>query len=277
MDMATTPAGAPDADATRGMDLDELVFVDTCEQTGQFNMDFDVHRAEQVDAGEAPPMLRVYNWKPWCISLGRYQKIEEIDEAATAAAGYGIVRRPTGGRAILHAEELTYSVVMPSQDRGIMEVYRLISEALTAGLQQLVPEIDIAKSQPNFQKLYKEAGSIPCFSSSARYEIEFGGKKLVGSAQRRIGGAVLQHGSILIGEAHLALADCLAVSEEVREQLRQDMRAHTTTLQAILGRPVHRNEVRDALIEGFRRAWGVRISISSENEYISATESREHI
>ncbi|MBR9974780.1 MAG: lipoate--protein ligase family protein [Bacteroidetes bacterium] len=275
MDMNMTPAGAPDTGAPRGMDLDELVFVDTGEQTGAFNMDFDVHRAEQVDAGAAPPMLRVYNWKPWCISLGRYQKIEEIDQSATSAAGYDIVRRPTGGRAILHAEELTYSVVMPSQDRGIMEVYRLISEALTAGLQQLVPEIDIAKSQPNFQKLYKEAGSIPCFSSSARYEIEYGGKKLVGSAQRRIGGTVLQHGSILIGEAHLALADFLAVSGDVQEQLRHDMRAHTTTLQEVLGRQVFRNEVRDALIEGFRRAWGVRISISTENEYISATESRE--
>ena len=259
----------------RGMELDELVFIDTGEQTGAFNMDFDVRRAELVDAGAAPPMLRVYNWKPWCISLGRHQKIEEIDQDATAAAGYGIVRRPTGGRAILHAEELTYSVVMPSQERGIMEVYRLISEALTAGLQLLVPEIDIAKSQPNFQKLYREAGSIPCFSSSARYEIEFGGKKLVGSAQRRIGSAVLQHGSILIGEAHLGLADYLAVSDEVREQLRHDMRAHTTTLQEILGKPVHRNEVRDALIEGFRRAWGVSISISPENEYISLTESRE--
>lgn len=239
--------------------LERMEFVDTGENTGAFNMDFDVRRAEAVDAGTAGAMLRVYNWKPWCISLGRHQDIAEIDEAATAAAGYGIVRRPTGGRAILHAEELTYSVVMPSEERGIMEVYRLISEALTAGLQILVPEIDIARAQPNFQKLYREPGSIPCFSSSARYEIEYGGKKLVGSAQRRIGSAVLQHGSILIGEAHLALADFLAVEGDVREQLRHDMRAHTITLQEILGRPVHRDEVRDAIIEGFRRAWGVEI------------------
>lgn len=253
--------------------LERLEFVDSGEQSGAFNMDFDVRRAELVDAHEAAPMLRVYNWKPWCISLGRHQHIEEIDQERTAAAGYDIVRRPTGGRAILHAEELTYSVVMPSEDRGIMDVYRQISEALTAGLQSLVPEIDIAKSQPNFQKLYREAGSIPCFSSSARYEIEFDGKKLVGSAQRRIGSTVLQHGSILIGEAHLALADYLAVSEEVREQLRQDMRAHTVTLQEILGRPVHRDEVRDALIEGFTRSWGVNVSISREYEYISNRES----
>lgn len=253
--------------------LESLEFVDTGEQSGAFNMDFDLRRAELVDAREAAPMLRVYNWKPWCISLGRHQKIEEIDLERTAAAGYEVVRRPTGGRAILHAEELTYSVVMPSEDRGIMDVYRQISEALTAGLQLLVPDIDIAKAQPNFQKLYREAGSIPCFSSSARYEIEFGGKKLVGSAQRRIGSTVLQHGSILIGAAHLALADFLAVSEDVREQLRHDMRSHTVTLEAILGKPVHRDEVRDALIEGFRHSWGVNVSISREYEYISTPVS----
>ncbi|MDX9759049.1 MAG: lipoate--protein ligase family protein [Bacteroidota bacterium] len=239
----------------------QMEFIDTGEHSGAFNMEFDVRRAEQVDAGKAGPMLRVYHWKPWCISLGRHQEVTEIDTAATGAAGYEIVRRPTGGRAILHAEELTYSVVMPSEDRGIMEVYRLISEALTAGLQLLVPDIDIAKSQPNFQKLYKEAGSIPCFSSSARYEIEFGGRKLVGSAQRRIGSAVLQHGSILIGDAHLSLADFLAVDDAVREQLRHDMRAHTVTLQEILGRPVRREEVREALIEGFRRSWNVTVQM----------------
>jgi lipoate-protein ligase A len=253
--------------------LERLEFVDTGERSGAFNMDFDLRRAELVDAHESSPMLRVYDWKPWCISLGRHQNIEEIDQERTAAAGYDIVRRPTGGRAILHAEELTYSVVMPSEDRGIMDVYRRISEALTAGLQLLVPDIDIAKSQPNFQKLYREAGSIPCFSSSARYEIEFGGKKLVGSAQRRIGSTVLQHGSILIGEAHLALADYLAVSEDVRAQLRQDMRSHTVTLQQIMGRPVHRDEVRDALIEGFTRSWGINVSISHDYEYISTPES----
>ncbi len=84
---------------------------------------------------------------------------------------------------------------------------------------------------------------------------------------------MLQHGSILIGEAHLALADYLAVSENVREQLRQDMRGHTITLQDILGRLVHRDEVRNALIEGFRRSWGADVSISHEYEYISTPVS----
>ncbi|MCB2205143.1 lipoate--protein ligase family protein [bacterium] len=252
----------------------KFVFLDTGEHDGAWNMQFDLQRAEALDAGDAAPMLRVYNWRPWCISLGRHQKEEEIDRNRTDADTIGIVRRPTGGRAILHAEELTYSIVMPSEDRGVMEVYRLISEALTAGLKLLVPEIDIAKSQPNFQKLYREPGSIPCFSSSARYEIEFGGKKLVGSAQRRIGSAVLQHGSILIGDAHLRLADYLAVSDDVREQLRQDMLAHTITLQDIMQRPVSRDEVRDAIKAGFEQAWGLHFSTLPDNEYIHSEDEQ---
>ena len=155
-------------------------------------------------------------------------------------------------------------------------MYRQISAALTAGLKLLVPEIDIAKTQPNFQKLYREAGSIPCFSSSARYEVEFGGKKLVGSAQRRIGSTVLQHGSVLIGDAHLDLADYLAVDENVREQLRHDMRKHTISLQDILQRPVTREEAGNAIRMGFEHAWGVDFSTLHDNEYIhSESEKRK--
>ncbi|MDT8325726.1 MAG: hypothetical protein RRA94_16545, partial [Bacteroidota bacterium] len=82
-------------------------FLDTGAHDGAWNMDYDLHRAEALDAGRAAPMLRVYHWHPWCISLGRHQKDEEIDHARTTADGIGVVRRPTGGRAILHAEELT--------------------------------------------------------------------------------------------------------------------------------------------------------------------------
>ncbi len=247
--------------------------IDTGAHDGAWNMAFDVARAEAVDAGTAAPMLRFYTWQPWCISLGRHQKENEINTDRTTFDDIGLVRRPTGGRAILHAEELTYSVVMPSDGRGIMEVYRDIASALTAGLQLLVPGIDIAKSQPDFQKLYREAGSIPCFSSSARYEIEFEGRKLVGSAQRRIGSAVLQHGSMLIGEAHLRLADYLAVTEDIREQLRQDMLRHTITLNEVLQRPLSVAELRDAIIAGFRDNWGTHGISFRDIEYISSETS----
>jgi lipoate-protein ligase A len=252
---------------------DGFSFVDTDAHDGAWNMAFDIARAEAVDAGSAPPMLRVYRWAPWCISLGRHQSEEDIDTARAQREGIGIVRRPTGGRAILHAEELTYSVVMPSEGRGIMEVYKLISEALAEGLRAFVPEIEMAKSQPDFQKLYKEAGSIPCFSSSARYEIEFDGRKLVGSAQRRIGSTVLQHGSVLIGPAHLDLAEYLAVDNATRADIRADMLRHTVTLREVTGRDVTFEEVRDALRSGFEKCWGLRFSPDHGNDYISIRAS----
>jgi len=254
-----------------------LEFIDTGAQTGEWNMRFDLERAEALDNGNAVPMVRVYRWKPWCISLGRFQNENDIDAALAKRDGIDIVRRPTGGRAILHAEELTYSVVMPSENRSIMDVYKTISEALSLGLNYIVPNISMAKSQPDFQKLYREAGSIPCFSSSARYEIEHGGRKLVGSAQRRIGSTVLQHGSILIGNAHLHLSDYLTVSEETRAQLKQDMLNHTVTLNEIAGRNVSYHELTDALRNGIQTAWDMSFTELGKNPYISSREKQEAI
>lgn len=243
----------------------EFEFIDSGAHDGDWNMRFDVARAEALAAGTAQPMLRVYRWEPWCISLGRHQAEDDIDGAALLAAGYTMVRRPTGGRAILHAEELTYSVVIPSEGRGVMEVYRLISDALAESLRPLLPGIDMAKAQPDFQRLYKEPGGIPCFSSSARYEIEYGGRKLVGSAQRRFGSAVLQHGSILLGPAHLRLADFLALPAGERELIRRDMERHTVTAADILGREVGYGEVVPLLREGFARAWDLQLRVSGES------------
>ena len=245
-------------------------FLDTGSMSGQFNMDFDVDTARAVSAGTASPMIRVYGWTPWCISIGRHQQERDIDLERAAGDGFDIVRRPTGGRAILHAEELTYSVIMPHHGRGILEIYKRISEALVTGLNLLVPGIEMAKSQPDFQKLYKEPGSIPCFSSSARYEIEFNGKKLVGSAQRRIGNAVLQHGSILLGDAHLKLADYLALEDESRESIRQDMTRHTIALEHIAGRAVSFSELAQCLKQGFEENWMTSLTIVHKNAYIAA-------
>jgi lipoate-protein ligase A len=154
-----------------------------------------------------------------------------------------------------------------------MEVYKHISEALAEGLRAFVPDIEMAKSQPDFQKLYREAGSIPCFSSSARYEIEFGGRKLVGSAQRRIGSTVLQHGSILIGAAHLDLSKYLALDTAARADIRTDMLHHTVTLREVTGGDVTFDEVRDALRAGFEKCWDVRFSPDDGNDYISGPVS----
>jgi lipoate-protein ligase A len=235
---------------------------------GEQNMAADEAMARALADGRGKPSLRLYRWNPWAISLGHHQSAGDIDEERCAADGIDVVQRPTGGRAILHAEELTYCVVMPAGRRSILDAYNDISAALVEGLRIFGIETSLQKSQPKFSDEYRDPTSVSCFSSSARYEIEVDGKKLVGSAQRRISGSsqevVLQHGSILCGPAHLRLAGYLRLKNPaLRARAAESLRRHTTDLGAILGRPVDRDLLAGAVGEGFEKAWGIRFEAAS--------------
>jgi lipoate-protein ligase A len=237
-------------------------FIDSGEQTGAFNMALDESLARALAACEGIPSLRLFRWKPWAISVGYNQAAEELDAPRCAADGIDIVRRPTGGRAILHAEELTYSVVMPAGRKSVLQVYNEISAALVCGLALYGVEVALQKSQPDFGKEYRSPSSIPCFASSARYEIEWRGRKLVGSAQRRFSGpggdVVLQHGSILCGDAHLRLADYLAAPvAEVRGRILATLRERTADLRMITGGPVDMEYLGECIRRGFEEARGL--------------------
>jgi len=215
--------------------------------------------AEKLQRAEILPTLRLYAWKPWAVSLGYNQSEKDINRRKCEEYGFDIVRRPTGGRAILHANELTYSVVMLADGKGITETYSLISKALVAGLSTICPEISYESSQPNFASLYKRQESIPCFSASARYEVQIGGKKNVGSAQRRFSlpnlpEVVLQHGSILLGPEHKLLAEILNVeSEEIKKKIVQDIEMKTIDLSTALHRRVLFDETAAAVRLGFEQ------------------------
>lgn len=232
-------------------------FLNTGLNTGAFNMEFDMELATRLQHGAILPTLRLYGWKPWALSLGYNQSDNDIDLKKCSELGIDVVRRPTGGRAILHSNELTYSVVMPAAGRGITEIYSLISSALVAGLSTIASEISYETSQPNFQALYKRQESIPCFSASARFEVQVKGKKVVGSAQRRFSQpngpeVVLQHGSILLGTEHRMLAEILSVRDaDVRTKILDDIEAKTIDLSAAAGRTVHFDEAAAAVKHGF--------------------------
>lgn len=236
-------------------------FLDSGEGTGARNMALDEFLARQMAEREDDPTLRLFRWKPWAISLGYNQSPADLDAAACRRDGLDIVRRPTGGRAILHAEELTYSVVMRAGRRSVLGVYNDISAALVRGLGLYGVEVSLQKSQPSFPDLYRQASSVPCFTSSARYEIEWHGRKLVGSAQRRFGeggDVVLQHGSLLCGPAHRRLGDYLSVREEgLRERVRRDLEEKTVDLAAITGRAVDLEHLAGCIRRGFELAWSV--------------------
>jgi lipoate-protein ligase A len=225
-------------------------------------MRFDQYLATRLQQGAGEPTLRLFQWEPWAISLGYNQSPSQIDVEQCIKDGVDVVRRPTGGRAILHAEELTYSVVLRAGRRGVLPIYNEISSALVRGLKMFGVSASLQRSQPNFSEHYKHPSSIPCFTSSARYEIEWGGRKLVGSAQRRYrdgeNDVVLQHGSILCGPAHRRLARYIRLDDRtIVAELERDLRERTVDLQEICGGPIDLQGLSDCVRRGFELAWDI--------------------
>ncbi|MEX1018546.1 MAG: biotin/lipoate A/B protein ligase family protein [Litorilinea sp.] len=215
------------------------LIIDDAPRSGAANMALDQALAEACAAGDAPPTLRFYRWEPPAVSLGRHQPITDIDAAVVAANGYTIVRRPTGGRAILHTDEFTYSVAAPDTEPrvqgSVMEAYLRLSEALLAGLHRLNVPADKAGGDVR-------AGSdvsAACFETPSAYEITAGTRKLMGSAQSRRAGYVLQHGSLPLYGDIGRLVDVLALPAPVRLRLRRDLVNRACTLADALDLPPH--------------------------------------
>ena len=217
-------------------------FLNTAFGNAFFNMAVDEQLVRSVESGSSLPALRVFGWKPPAVSFGYAQKIsKEIDLSAAKERGIDIVRRPTGGRAVLHWNELTYSVVCPADHPAlggnITDVYRAISSCLVSGLIHLGVD---ARLEPGKAPVPSPRGkdiTSPCFSSTSQYEITLGGRKLVGSAQRRIGEIVLQHGSLLIGPEHKQVVDLMPPGRDRLTQAYADqLETHTVSLHES-GRP----------------------------------------
>ncbi len=194
---------------------------------GAFNMAVDDLLARQMGELLDRPILRFFTWNPFCISLGYHQKIEEIALERCKQTGVEVVRRPTGGRAILHAQELTYSVVYPFQELDVMGFYRLIHLPFVQALKELGVPAQFQKAQPDLRRFYRTDKAAVCFASAAKYEVEVEGRKLIGSAQRVYENAILQHGSLLIGAYHEKLVDFLRLSGEKKERLIRYIQSHT--------------------------------------------------
>ena len=145
--------------------------------------------------------LRFYRWRPATLSFGRNEPVaDRYRELLRRRPAMGAVRRPTGGRAVLHDREMTYSAVLPARAAGgLRPAYRRINEALVVGLRRL--GVDAARAAGRA----RNPGSGPCFLQPAEGEVVVGERKLVGSAQARIGGAFLQHGSLLLATNQRAL------------------------------------------------------------------------
>lgn len=219
---------------------------------GATNMAIDEALWRGRQAGTSPPTLRFFAWSPPTVSLGYGQPLDRhVDLQACRALGVGLVRRPTGGSAIYHdgpERELTYSVTATAADLAIgsdlLQTYRWIGAALLRGLQSLGAPAELVPERP-------PDGPAPafCFARTGVFEIEVGGRKLVGSAQRRQGDAFLQHGAVLLGVDEPRLRTLFPTT--------RDPLATLTTLQSALGRRPSFAEVADALARAFEEEHGL--------------------
>jgi lipoate-protein ligase A len=229
--------------------------------TGAENMALDQAIVEAVSRGDSLPTLRLYAWEPPCLSLGHAQSLDDVDLERLEALSWGLVRRPTGGRAILHTDELTYSVAAPASHPDlagtVLGSYRTISSGLIAGLARLGLEAEV---QPEVRLSEKERANPICFEVPSSYEITVRGRKLVGSAQVRRKGGVLQHGSLpLTGDIRRICQVLRFDSDAAREAAARGLARRAATLEELLGRSIPWEEAARAMAAGFAEALGWKL------------------
>jgi lipoate-protein ligase A len=217
--------------------------------SGAENMAMDGQMArEHRDQSKA--LFRFYGWQPYCLSIGYHQETSIVNVAALEENGYHWIKRPTGGRAIFHAEELTYCAIFPHQKITPKSLYRLLHTCIALALQTLGYPVQLAADTIILPKLAKTNPiDSPCFTRSAPTEIRYGKKKLVGSAQRIYPFAILQHGSILIGNKHKCLPDFLLMKPEERNRMKQEMERRTICLADIKPQSGIEVRIRKAIVK----------------------------
>ncbi len=242
------------------------------------NMALDEAILEGVIAGESLPTLRLYAWTPPCLSIGYAQPVGDVDRERLARAGWDLVRRPTGGRALLHADELTYAVIAPASSihlsGGVLESYRKLSRGLIAGLELLGLTIEV---QPEISAAPEAPPNPICFEVPSAYELTAQGRKLVGSAQVRRRDGVLQHGSIpLTGDITRICGALTFADEEARSLAADRLRRRAASVQDLLGRPITWKTAAAALAEGFAVALDLHLQPAGLTEQEEARAAELH-
>jgi len=227
--------------------------------SGPLNMATDEALLEAVEAGNSPPTLRLYAWEPPCLSLGVAQPAADVDLVALRRAGWDLVRRPTGGRAILHTDEMTYSIVAGIDDPlvagGIVPSYRRMSRGLLAALAELGLATRATKGEGHDPG---PSGNPVCFENPGAYEITAGERKLIGSAQVRRKRGVLQHGTLpLRGDLGRICRVLSFDSPQARQAASERIRSRAATVESLLGNSPAWSTVAEAFKVGFEQALGI--------------------
>jgi lipoyl(octanoyl) transferase len=250
--------------------------IHTPPSTGAWNMAVDEAILENIYRGEAKPTLRLYAWNPPCLSLGHAQPFKDVDVERLKSHGWDVVRRVTGGRAILHTDEITYSVTGNADDEilsgGVMESYNRLSKALLYAVQSLSLPVKIKEESHTKSVTYQNP---VCFEVPSSYEITVDGKKLIGSAQARKKEGVLQHGSLPLTGDLTRICDALVFeNESVRQEAKDRLLSRATTVESVLGINVSWDNAANALKQGFEKELGIEFEIGelSQSELLRAEE-----
>lgn len=208
---------------------------------------------------KSPPTLRFYGWKNPALSIGYFQDYEkEVDDDACRRFGVEIVRRPTGGKAVLHEQELTYAVIAGSDSPlfppDILMTYRVISNCIAKGLAEVGI---LAEMKTDGRQAPDGALRSSCFSSPSRYELLVGGRKICGSAQTRSHGVFLQHGSLLMVFDPLRTCAVMLPHRDM-ERDADLLRSSVTSVGEQARPPVEEEELCRVLREGFEQALSIR-------------------
>ncbi|WP_408020301.1 biotin/lipoate A/B protein ligase family protein [Staphylococcus epidermidis] len=239
-------------------------FINTGSKNPYYNMAMDEALLNFVSRGEIDPVIRFYTWNPATLSIGYFQRLQkEIDIDKVKEKGYGLVRRQTGGRGVLHDKELTYSVIVPESHPNmpstVTEAYKIISQGLLEGFKNLGFEtyFSIPRSKEERDKLKQPRSSV-CFDAPSWYELVVEGRKIAGSAQTRQKGVILQHGSILQDIDIDDLFDMFIFkNERLKAKMKENFVQKAVAINDISNQHITLNEMENAFKSGFKKGLNI--------------------
>lgn len=239
-------------------------FINTGSKNPYYNMAMDEALLNFVSRGEIDPVIRFYTWNPATLSIGYFQRLQkEIDIDKVKEKGYGLVRRQTGGRGVLHDKELTYSVIVPESHPNmpstVTEAYKIISQGLLEGFKNLGFEtyFAIPRSKEERDKLKQPRSSV-CFDAPSWYELVVEGRKIAGSAQTRQKGVILQHGSILQDIDIDDLFDMFIFkNERLKAKMKENFVQKAVAINDISNQHITLSEMENAFESGFKKGLNI--------------------
>lgn len=248
------------------MEKEIWYFIDSGSCSPSYNMALDEALLAWHSEGKIRPTIRFYGWNPPTLSIGYFQTVEkEINIDAVKSLNLGFVRRPTGGRAVLHDKELTYSVIVseahPNMPQSVTEAYRVISQGILEGFKQL--DLNAYFSVPtttNEIDNLRKPGSAVCFDTPSWYELVVEGRKVAGSAQTRQKGVILQHGSILLDIDEEKLFSLFKFgNDRIKQRMMEGFKNKAVAINQLVNHPVSFEQAKDAFKIGFEKGLDIEL------------------